>query len=71
MNIDDIRKLSQGVLTTLAAATVLVFASGMWNSVLAEETKKDPHVDVFAEDNYPSASQCAGCHQKIYKEWAS
>ncbi|MEX2615014.1 MAG: multiheme c-type cytochrome [Alphaproteobacteria bacterium] len=31
----------------------------------------DPHAEMFAEDNYPSASQCAVCHQQIYKEWAS
>ncbi|MEE2746361.1 MAG: multiheme c-type cytochrome [Pseudomonadota bacterium] len=32
---------------------------------------KDPHADLFLEENYPSASQCSVCHQKIYKEWAS
>lgn len=25
----------------------------------------------YAEESYPSASQCAGCHQQIYNEWAS
>ena len=30
-----------------------------------------PGADMFAEDNYPSASQCAVCHKQIYKEWAS
>jgi hypothetical protein len=32
---------------------------------------KDPHAGVLAESNFPSASQCAGCHSQIYKEWAS
>ena len=32
---------------------------------------KDPHAGVLAESNFPSASQCAGCHSLIYKEWAS
>ena len=32
---------------------------------------KDPHADVFAESNYPTAAQCAACHQQIYREWAS
>ena len=32
---------------------------------------KDPHAGVLAENNFPSASQCAGCHNQIYKEWAS
>lgn len=35
---------------------------------LADE---DPHAAVFSEDDFPSASQCAGCHQRIYDEWSS
>lgn len=31
----------------------------------------DPHAAVFAETLYPSATQCAGCHQRIFAEWAS
>ncbi len=29
----------------------------------------DPHAEVYANDRYPSAIQCAKCHQKIYDEW--
>ncbi len=29
----------------------------------------DPHTALYAEDNYPSASKCAACHQQIYDEW--
>ncbi|MCA9134213.1 MAG: hypothetical protein KDA45_13690, partial [Planctomycetales bacterium] len=29
----------------------------------------DPHAEVFARSLYPSATQCAPCHQKIYDEW--
>lgn len=29
----------------------------------------DPHWEVFAKERYPSAIQCAKCHQKIYDEW--
>jgi nitrate/TMAO reductase-like tetraheme cytochrome c subunit len=25
----------------------------------------------YSEDGYPTAAQCAGCHQQIYNEWAS
>ncbi|PPR11836.1 MAG: hypothetical protein CFH41_00712 [Alphaproteobacteria bacterium MarineAlpha11_Bin1] len=25
----------------------------------------------LSEDSYPTAAQCAGCHQQIYNEWAS
>ena len=38
---------------------------------LQAAAKKDPHFDVFAVESYPSATQCAGCHQRIYDEWAS
>ncbi len=29
----------------------------------------DPHAEVFTNTLYPSALQCAKCHQKIYDEW--
>ena len=29
----------------------------------------DPHLEVFANEKYPSALSCAKCHQKIYDEW--
>ena len=29
----------------------------------------DPHAEVFANSMYPSAFQCAKCHQKLYDEW--
>lgn len=29
----------------------------------------DPHQEVFANEQYPSALTCAKCHQKIYDEW--
>src|SRR3990167_8847756 len=36
---------------------------------LTEDT--DPHAKVYSETAYPSAAQCASCHQEIYNEWAS
>jgi nitrate/TMAO reductase-like tetraheme cytochrome c subunit len=30
---------------------------------------QDPHASVFIDGCYPSATQCAKCHQKIYDEW--
>lgn len=30
----------------------------------------DPHLEVFAGSQYPSAAECAVCHQQIYDEWA-
>ncbi|MGB1109365.1 MAG: multiheme c-type cytochrome, partial [Gammaproteobacteria bacterium] len=35
------------------------------------EDADDPHAAVFSEDMFPSARQCAGCHQQIYDEWSS
>ncbi|MBT5435930.1 MAG: hypothetical protein HOK83_19985, partial [Rhodospirillaceae bacterium] len=39
--------------------------------VEAELVVDDPHAALFVEENYPSASQCADCHERIYWEWAS
>ena len=30
----------------------------------------DPHLDVFSRTAFPSAQECATCHQQIYDEWA-
>ena len=37
----------------------------------AEDAATDPHAEVFAEESYPSARVCKGCHEQIYWEWAS
>jgi hypothetical protein len=34
-------------------------------------TYEDPHAAVFQEDQYPSASECKTCHERIYWEWAA
>ena len=31
---------------------------------------EDPHAAVFSRNDYPSATECATCHQQIYDEWA-
>lgn len=31
----------------------------------------DPHAAVYAASEYPSATQCASCHQTIYEEWST
>lgn len=36
---------------------------------VAEE--EDPHRAILEETQYPSASQCQGCHEQIYDEWSS
>lgn len=35
------------------------------------KTPSDPHASAFKESEFPSAVQCAECHQKIFWEWAS
>jgi hypothetical protein len=30
----------------------------------------DPHAQVFSRTAFPSATECAACHQQIYDEWA-
>lgn len=35
------------------------------------KTPSDPHASTFKESEFPSAVQCAECHQKIFWEWAS
>lgn len=37
----------------------------------ATDIKSDPHAEVFKESNYPSATACASCHQKIFSEWSA
>lgn len=51
----------------LAVAAALATATAS----RAQEAAADPHADLMSKDSYPSASQCATCHQQIYQEWAS
>jgi nitrate/TMAO reductase-like tetraheme cytochrome c subunit len=48
-------------------AAIIIAAS--FTSIAAAKT--DPHADVFAETNYPSATACASCHPKVFAEWAA
>ena len=52
-----------------AFSTAVVAEEG--NPNLAAANPKDPHAEVLSKEAYPSASECAVCHQQIYKEWAS
>ncbi len=31
----------------------------------------DPHLEIYSRSAFPSAKECATCHQQIYDEWAS
>jgi len=36
----------------------------------SNESGADPHFEVFSRDAFPSAKDCATCHQQIYEEWS-
>lgn len=58
---------------TIISAFVMSALLGAAPIVAQEDTSAvvDPHAAVFSEDDFPSASTCAGCHQQIYDEWSS
>lgn len=63
-----------GTISQLLAAVValaLLGASVPPAAAASEPSAEEAHADVFAESSYPSASICAGCHQRIYDEWSS
>ncbi len=38
---------------------------------LNDPSPNDPHIEVFSKSCYPSAIECAQCHQQIFDEWSS
>ncbi|MBM3584375.1 MAG: cytochrome C [Alphaproteobacteria bacterium] len=58
----------------LRSLALLAIGAVLWANPAAAETttgEGDPHVDLFSEESYPSASQCKTCHEQIYNEWRS
>ena len=49
-----------------ATIVLSVFFGGAVSAYDTKEMEK-----YYSEDSYPTAAQCAGCHQQIYNEWAS
>lgn len=37
----------------------------------ANSNEEDPHLKLYTESDFPSAQQCAGCHEQIFEEWSS
>ncbi len=37
----------------------------------APKDGSDPHLEIYSRDAYPSAQECATCHEQLYEEWAS
>lgn len=53
-------------------ALLMAAAALLWPTVRASTPQaKDPHAELLAQTSYPTASQCATCHARIYSEWAS
>lgn len=44
---------------------------GLPGTVWEECDVLDPHAALFAKTLFPSATECAACHQQIFDEWAS
>ena len=45
--------------TTVTSATATALERGV-----------DPHLELFTKNNYPSARECAQCHEEIYNDWS-
>ncbi len=54
------------------AATAPIFTPPPATPPAASSKKPavDPHLELFAKNNYPSARDCATCHEDIYNEWS-
>lgn len=63
-------KLSER-LRSLASLTValLVLTAGPVFAENGDTEGGDPHLDIFSEEAYPSATLCQPCHEQIYDEW--
>src|SRR5262245_49580177 len=74
-NRQALRSIAQAAgLTLVAGVSVVAAASLGWageRAPLREPTVEELHGKLFADTDYPSASQCASCHQGIYDEWSS
>ncbi len=45
--------------------------NGLSPSVASNATPADPHAELYARCEFPSAAECAQCHQQIYDEWSA
>ncbi len=49
----------------------VLLASGLSNFGFANQENADPHLKLYSESDFPSAQECAGCHEQIFDEWSS
>ncbi len=55
---------ASGIYNPHAAATSVVSTNHL-------STDEDPHLEIYSRSPFPSAKDCATCHQQIYEEWAA
>lgn len=60
-----------GGLAALAFLAVGISGAQAQSDDAAQKLGDQAHTELFNEDQFPSASKCAACHEEIYKEWAS
>ena len=66
-NINKVTKVK--MLIVRNAIAVMFLGIVLACSSLPSVAKDDPHLAILGEDSFPSASQCASCHEQIYEEW--
>lgn len=47
----------------------ILLSSSHANAAATADVSKDPHLRIFATNDYPSATICAQCHPAVYEEW--
>jgi hypothetical protein len=62
-----VKHFALSVLFTLIASIALADNS----SSTVTNPEISAHADILKESNYPSATTCAGCHPRVFAEWAA
>lgn len=57
------------ILAFFCTLTLLITASSDANEA-AQESADEAHQQLFSENQYPSANECANCHKQHFEEWA-
>ena len=59
------------IASVVMAAAIALFMSATAHAATEAVDGDAAHTLLLSEDSYPSAGQCAECHEQIYDEWAS
>tara|TARA_B100001123_G_scaffold226926_1_gene255360 strand:- start:4534 stop:6297 length:1764 start_codon:yes stop_codon:yes gene_type:complete len=69
--IDRVFEKLEKMVRVMKAGVAFIVLLGFVVPTVSLSQEQDPHFDVFSEDSYPSAFQCANCHEQIFEEWRS